>query len=442
MHETFFVTKRLFIFLLMMVLFIDSCDNQEMTPEKIPGNALETPMDSSNPTAFTQLTAPSQNEIIPSSTPYVIVPTSTQPYEAPSSPTSTPKNYKPITIDSIHMVDETNGWAVANEKVGDYVYRTVLHSQDGGYTWHGIPGGEDGYLVPPWATSFLDAGTGWTVDYYDFGEDPQGNKVFFLRWFNHSVCETEHSLSGSISSPGLSVDSVLFLNFVDCDHGWFLFTTFAGAGHHVHGLYSSYDGGASWVPLIAFTESLCSKTGMDFLDENNGWITISCPFDPGDVFLERTEDGGASWLSLYLPPPESSPDVFTDALSCETSFPTLFSAKSGSLMVRCYFQDSSEAFLYTTNDSGETWSTKPFPGKVALFITQEVGWALSKDIYRTMDGGQTWSLMSTVDWDGQFNFVNDQVGWAVARLGEETELVYTNDGGRTWSIIEPIWAGP
>jgi hypothetical protein len=442
MHETFFVKKHLFIFLPILILFIGSCDKLEITPEKTPDNVSETPIISSNPTAFTQLTAPSQNELPPSSTPYVSVPTSTHIYEAPYSPTRTPKNYKPITIDFIHMFDETNGWAIANEKRGDYAYRTVLHSQDSGYTWVGMPGGEDAYLVPPWATSFLDASTGWTAEYYEFEEDPQSNKVYFLRWFNHSVCETKHNPSGSISSPGLGIDSVLFLDFVDCDHGWFMFNTFAGAGHHVHELYSSYDGGASWESLIPFTESLCSKTGMDFIDEKYGWITTSCPFDPGSALLERTEDGGVSWLSIYLPPPASSPDTFKDALYCETSFPTLFSAKSGSLMVRCYFQESTEAFLITTNDSGETWSTKPFPGEVPLFITQEVGWALGKDIYRTLDGGQTWSLMSTVDWEGQFSFVNDQIGWAVTRLGEKTELVYTNDGGRTWLIIEPIWAGP
>ena len=42
-----------------------------------------------------------------------------------------------------------------------------------------------------------------------------------------------------------------------------------------------------------------------------------------------------------------------------------------------------------------------------------------------------------VSWDGQFSFVSQQLGWAVARSETEIALVKTENGGESWSIIEP-----
>ncbi len=47
----------------------------------------------------------------------------------------------------------------------------------------------------------------------------------------------------------------------------------------------------------------------------------------------------------------------------------------------------------------------------------------------TVDGGATWSFVHAVTWDGQFSFVDDQHGWAVARNEQEIALVRTENGG-------------
>jgi photosystem II stability/assembly factor-like uncharacterized protein len=43
-----------------------------------------------------------------------------------------------------------------------------------------------------------------------------------------------------------------------------------------------------------------------------------------------------------------------------------------------------------------------------------------------------------VDWLGQFSFVDEMRGWAVARSADASALVRTTDGGRTWELLEPI----
>jgi len=49
----------------------------------------------------------------------------------------------------------------------------------------------------------------------------------------------------------------------------------------------------------------------------------------------------------------------------------------------------------------------------------------------------SWVKIKTVNWDGQFSFVNQKFGWAVAIANDSIALVFTQDGGRTWQLIEP-----
>ncbi len=56
---------------------------------------------------------------------------------------------------------------------------------------------------------------------------------------------------------------------------------------------------------------------------------------------------------------------------------------------------------------------------------------------KSTDGGLSWVKIKTVNWDGQFSFVDEKTGWAVATDGEEIALVFTQDGGHNWQLILP-----
>ena len=45
-----------------------------------------------------------------------------------------------------------------------------------------------------------------------------------------------------------------------------------------------------------------------------------------------------------------------------------------------------------------------------------------------------------MNWDGQFDFVDESAGFAVARSGDQVALVRTQDAGRSWEILEPVLA--
>jgi hypothetical protein len=50
--------------------------------------------------------------------------------------------------------------------------------------------------------------------------------------------------------------------------------------------------------------------------------------------------------------------------------------------------------------------------------------------------------MGKVKWQGQFSFVSDTLGWAVARAEEEFAFVVSKNGGRDWAILKPKTVAP
>jgi photosystem II stability/assembly factor-like uncharacterized protein len=74
------------------------------------------------------------------------------------------------------------------------------------------------------------------------------------------------------------------------------------------------------------------------------------------------------------------------------------------------------------------------------FTNAQTGLALGRVIYRTDNGGNSWSLSKLVDWDGQFSFLDLNTGWAVASNAGQIALVQTVDGGRTWQKVRPVVA--
>jgi photosystem II stability/assembly factor-like uncharacterized protein len=101
-----------------------------------------------------------------------------------------------------------------------------------------------------------------------------------------------------------------------------------------------------------------------------------------------------------------------------------------------------KSYVYATPDEGLTWRADPYPGGELHFLSREVVLAVGRQIHRSDDGGRSWTLVGEVFWDGQFSFPTDQLGWAVARSGDELALVRTADGGRSWQQLSPQITSP
>jgi len=61
------------------------------------------------------------------------------------------------------------------------------------------------------------------------------------------------------------------------------------------------------------------------------------------------------------------------------------------------------------------------------------------EIQQTVDRGHTWSTIKKVAWDtAGFDFIDEQIGWAIVTAGTNTMLLHTTDGGRSWEILTPL----
>ena len=159
-------------------------------------------------------------------------------------------------------------------------------------------------------------------------------------------------------------------------------------------------------------------------------------------YFFKTSDGGATWTGVDLPAPAALPNLFDQNQGyCDMTPPTFFTPTSADLVLNCtqYTANAStkQSFLYETTDGGATWKTYDYPGGALQFIDAQTAFALGRDIKRSSDAGHTWQAVKTVNWDGQFSFVDANTAWAVATDNGQIALVKTTDGAATWQEIKP-----
>jgi photosystem II stability/assembly factor-like uncharacterized protein len=233
------------------------------------------------------------------------------------------------------------------------------------------------------------------------------------------------------------------IQFVSEQIGWVMIYLESGMSHDWTVLFGTLDGGESWEllqdPGGEAGLSACCKTGVQFHDATTGIVTYGIGPYPAPHF-SMTFDGGRTWtLTLYDISQIESADI--DATNCEAHSPHMFDVNSIRVGMNCttYSEPIEErGYIYTSADAGETWTFDTFPGGILHFINPQIGWALGREIYSTIDGGETWSWMADVNWDAEFDFISDSLGWAVAYAGDEIGLVKTENGGTTWALLEPV----
>jgi len=339
----------------------------------------------------------------------------------------------------IHMVDTSIGWAL-----GGTVGRSdhVLRTQDGGLTWADVTPLEPADEPRTASAVFLDALTAWAV--YGLDSGMPAADVFVWRTGNGG---SSWAASRRLETAGEQFYPMFWASS-DLRHGWLMVGAGVGMSHQYVMLFRSEDGAGIWARLLdPYTDGgiqSLGKTGMVFYDALNGWLTRDNYGVLEGAFYDRTLDGGTTWETVMLPPPPDRPDLF-QAAECATHSARLVSPQSGSLAVECrtYSTDppGQAAYLYRTPNDGVTWTAQPYTGGEIVFFNDSLGLALGRDIYRTDNGGATWTFIRSVNWDGQFSFVDDQQGWAVATNEEGTSLVRTVNGAVNWELIEPVITG-
>ncbi len=407
------------------VLFLAAC---------VPG-VVEPPTPfTASPIPPTQAQPTVEASIVPEEPAEPLEPTATARVAIPSQPVLEPRlqEGQPVGIDQIWMDSALDGWAIGSHP--DAIPAPSIHvlrTHDGGQTWDEVTPPEDRAFMSEIGGLLSFDSNAWVIY---LGTD----RVW--RSTNGGVTWID-------SKAGYPEGQFSTFEFTDAQNGWMLQEVESGFGSQLVSLFKTVDGGDTWQEIINPYESedlqSCRKTGISFTGTETGWVTYDCEGTYPEAFLDVTLDGGQSWVEGQLPLPEGAAQS-TDQGWCFSSSPRLTGDASGSLIVTCVIGDGSALtqryHLYQTEDAGGTWTIRDYPGGEPFFFSDGTMLALARDQYRSKDSGVSWEKIKTVNWDGQYSFVDPSTGWAVATSEGETALVVTSDGGRTWLIIDPLIA--
>jgi photosystem II stability/assembly factor-like uncharacterized protein len=223
----------------------------------------------------------------------------------------------------------------------------------------------------------------------------------------------------------------------------------------------SIDGGNTWNPL---------NTGLSwelfesvyFLNDTVGFVTGATN---GKIL--KTINGGSSWTTMTLPTTNDLNDIkfvndtvglavgyreiwkTTDQGKTWSSqyanqnlaFPVFFSVEfQNADTVFIAGVDGETGRILKTTNGGDEWSSTSispqmrfdvkFPSKLIGYTT-----GTNSDIYKTIDGGANWSLISDpeISNNKKMSFLSENIGYAAGYNGH---ILGTIDGGLNWSTEE------
>jgi photosystem II stability/assembly factor-like uncharacterized protein len=350
----------------------------------------------------------------------------------------------PLEVQFIAMQDAVNGWSIGGRGGGrDSVFKTT----DGGTTWQEVspPEQHDAGQVYLAMGDFVDAMTAYVL-YHPEEQTQPGMAGDLYLWKTVDGGNTwQASAPVRVEFIGSRYGNA-WVRFESDGYGWIL-ARYGGAGMHRYPVYllRSTDGGSYWDiledPYDGLWLQTCQKTGWDWIAGEVGVITLGfCPYESAEIRL--TTDAGESWEAIRLPLPDGFEEEF-GLTTCEAQSPLLLSDRELLIASNCPVYEADVEvvhFLYRSQDLGTNWEIQEYPGGVLMALSNNEILALGREIHRSSDDGESWQFVKQVAWDGQFSFVDSELGWAVAHSEDELALVTTRDGGETWQLLEPVLA--
>ena len=361
-----------------------------------------------------------------------------------------------------HLITPDDGWLLLNNR--------LYWTSDGGLIWRdATPLTEQ---PSQWrAVTFLNAQTGWAIS---TSVDASGSTLFVLAR-TQDAGNTWRASRLSLFEQG-DIDalaSAVYTQFIDEHTGWIVVKRATSSNFNIGTLFQTHDGGATWTRLaIPFGEPVY------FNSPDNGWIGAGASGEG----LFRTRDGGQTWTPA-TPSEQSSPALQSPAsrrlkrrlngatvsagslpnpgadealsqgmtdLDMATSqvgwarktsgscIPSMASGTGRALSTQADKQCVLTNGLYKTLDGGLTWSALSLPGVDASVMSPAfIGSGLDACEVPTLSQLQTWWTNSP------YHSVNLYIGGALRACSNAalTHTYVSQMSAQGWSFI-PTWVGP
>lgn len=356
-------------------------------------------------------------------------------------------------LTDFRLLSDSRGlaWGSTNNELRLYI------TEDSGKTWTNIsPSSSIQFAESPrFGTNlfFTDNKHGWIVR-----ESIGSGEAIVLRTDNGGLTWKMASLP--------ETDQVVSVFFLDENQGWILTMGNQPGNSGAKSVYATNNGGATWdsimnTPImptgIQTAEYILPKTGipagMAFTDKRHGYVTM---LDTGLPVLYATADGGKRW---------EKKTSFVDMSKFKTcnrfsvGHPEFFGSgeRSGWISIGCGREEAFKFNGYFTADSGLSWTLENFAlswesgsgeNQSTMFMNAKEGWSVQQSsVFRTMDGGKTWTLLPESAKLKQviaeypevvkIQFYSSNVGWMLVAKADKKRslLMQTVDGGVSWRVL-------
>lgn len=249
-----------------------------------------------------------------------------------------------------------------------------------------------------------------------------------------------------VEETGFSVNTF----FLDQSHAWMQkpdFNNFPNNGL----LYHTADGGLHWT----ISSTPFSGGDLSFVDPSNGWMLADLGVGAGSnaVAVFQTSDGGSSWTQTYSNDP-NKPES-SDSLPLGGIKSDLVPLDMQTAWVTGVIYSPGTVYLYRTDDGGRSWSpvSPELPAGAenaelgidrdqmqftsatdGFLVVRMASDSTQTAVYVTSDGGDSWRLTPTiVPGAGATDFLSPQE--IIMFNGEQ--FYVTRDAATTWATVSP-----
>ena len=365
------------------------------------------------------------------------------------------ENYDMQIID---FIDETVGYAVADDTSGN----VILKSQDGGFTWS---------IQEVFTDSIINAL--YVVDencVYAIGRNSNGSDTRQgLIWKTF-----DGGTSWNVISPDLTNKTFNSVSFTDTEVG--IITGYDSNIYKVL-ILKTVDGGNTWDEITI--PEFSNLYDFKFINDSTGYFVAETENDDlREYFLCATTDTFNTWIIKTRSPNQIQPyfvrndDNIFAVMTDSVSINIMISIDGGSSWIKrgsiqsgvgdinqIYFSNQnigyaigsrrSGPFVLKSIDTGDSWKffMLSYLFLNVYFLDKDTGFAsggyafgshgpsILGDIFKTDDGGKTWSLSSeTSDFVWGCFFVDELTGYAID-CGNDGAIYKTVNRGNNWNKI-------
>ena len=201
----------------------------------------------------------------------------------------------------------------------------------------------------------------------------------------------------------------------------------------------STNGGTNWIVAYDDPTKTSFMNYVEMFDDNTG-IAMGDAVENNPALFLYTNDGGLTWV-------EENQSFLLGGVSADIWRRLDFiNSEKGFVLI----SHPTESGLYSTTDSGKSWTKTPFDGwfNIIKFYDENIGLGLIDvgdpsipEVKRTTDGGYTWENcdLDIDGWGLDIEFIpgNPNQVWATDGGG----LYFSSDMGTSWTIYSDI-SGP